>query len=118
MSHHAKGLALLLAAALAGCSSARINVNTDSRRVSAVPAGTTVSGGRIQLSTDSRVGAAIIIAVLVADGLRYFRLEPDGTRTPVDPRDYAGAASLAGPRVSVQDCSRPIDVEAGNLVCR
>jgi hypothetical protein len=77
-----------------------------------------VSGGSVRLSTDSRVGAAVIIAVLVADGLRYFRLDPDGRRTPVDPREHPGAAGFAPPRVSVQDCTQPIDLEAGNLVCR
>lgn len=109
-------LLLALLPALAGCTHSLIRVNTSGQTVSSVPAGTSVSSTRIQASTESRIGAAIIIAVLLVEGLRYFRVEPDGTRTPVD----AATAERLGVshQVSVQDCTQPIDLTAGNLVCR
>ena len=110
------GLMALLVPALGGCTHSLINLNTGSRGVSSVPGGTSVSTTRIQASTESRLGAAIIIAVLLAEGLRYFRVESDGTRTPVD----AATAERLGVthQVSVQDCTQPVDLSAGNLVCR
>jgi hypothetical protein len=55
---------------------------------------------------------AIIVGVMVADGMDYYRLGPDG-RTSV-------RASEADPtrRINAQDCTRPVDPNAGNLLCR
>jgi hypothetical protein len=109
-------LPLLLLPMLGACSHSLIRVNTGGQGVSGTPSGTSVTTSRIQASTESRLGAAIIIAVLLAEGLRYFRVEPDGTRTPVD----AATAERLGVshKVSVQDCTQPVDLTAGNLVCR
>jgi len=109
-------LLLLLVPALAACSHSLVRIHTGSTGVSSAPGGSRITTSRIDASTESRVGAAIIIAVLLADGLRYFRVEPDGRRTPVD----AATAERLGvsPRINEQDCSQPVDLTAGNLVCR
>ena len=108
-----------MAIGLAGCGGARYSVNTGNATagnvaVGNVTPGTTTTTSRLQVSGDARLGAALIIGLMLADGLRYFRVAPDGSRTPV--ADAAGNA--LPPRVSVQDCSRPVDTRSGNLVCR
>jgi hypothetical protein len=109
-------LAILIAFALAACSHSLIRIDTSSTRVSSVSPGMSVSTAGIRASTDSRLGAAIIVAVMLADGLRYFRLESDGTRTPID---AATARRLGVQRqVNIQDCTQPVDLTAGNLICR
>ena len=110
------GLVASLLPGLTACTHSLIRVNTSGQTVTSVPAGTSISSTRIQASTESRLGAAIIIAVLLVEGLRYFRVEPDGTRTPVD----AATAERLGVshQVSVQDCTQPVDLTAGNLICR
>lgn len=105
---------LVIALVLPGCHAARFSVDTGAVPASGVTPGSTVTTSRIQASGDSRLGAVIIIGLILADGLRYFRVAPDGTRTPV--ADETGRS--LPPRVNVQDCSQPIDVRAGNLVCR
>ena len=112
-------LILVVAIGLAGCGGARYSVNTGNATagnvaVGNVTPGTTTTTSRLQVSGDARLGAALIIGLMLADGLRYFRVAPDGSRTPV--ADAAGNA--LPPRVSVQDCSRPVDTRSGNLVCR
>src|SRR3954463_3497040 len=115
-SRKAALLAFLFSLSLTACSHSLIRIDTSSTRVSSVSPGMSVSTAGIRASTDSRLGAAIIVAVMLADGLRYFRLDPDGTRTPVD---AATAQHLGVARqVSVQDCSQPVDLSAGNLICR
>ena len=110
-------LICLLLGLLAGCQ-ARINARAGTDSVSSVPVGTTVSTSQVQLNTDSKLGAALIIGVMLADGIRYFRVDPDGTRTPLGAAGPSALGSAATPRVSVQDCTQPIDWQAGNLVCR
>ena len=53
-------------------------------------------------------------AYLMADGVRYYTRMPDGTRMP-----YCGAPEPdPSRRINVQDCARPVDLSAGNLMCR
>jgi hypothetical protein len=68
----------------------------------------------IDVSSGSRLGAAVIVGIVAADGFRYYRVEPDGSRTPI------GRAPEPDParRVNVQDCTRPVDPAAGNLLCK
>ena len=105
---------------LGGCSHSLVSVNTSSAGVRSAVPGTTITQSSVQASSDTRLGAAIVIAVMLADGLRYFRVEPDGRRTPVDEEEARrlGASPQPAPNVSVQDCSRPVDLSAGNLMCR
>ena len=60
------------------------------------------------------VAGALLVAVILADGVHYYLRAPDGTLTP-----YYGAPDPdPARRVSVQDCTRPIDPSSGNLLCR
>lgn len=68
---------------------------------------------RVAVPTDS-VAGAILIGVLLADGVRYYLRLPDGTRVPY----YGVPDPDPARRINVQDCTRPIDLEAGNLMCR
>lgn len=50
---------------------------------------------------------------MLADGIHYYRLGPEG-RTP-----YYGVPPPDPTRkINAQDCTRPIDPDAGNLLCR
>ena len=102
---------LALGAQLAGCAS--IDIRTGGTRQGIATSSTT----QVQVSTDSTVGTAIIVGILFAEGVRYFLQAPDGTRSPVTPL-FAAQARSVPPRTSLQDCTRPIDPAAGNLVCR
>ena len=53
-----------------------------------------------------------LIGVMLADGVQYFRLGPTGT-SPI-------RAPQPDPRraINAQDCTRPVDPSAGNLLCR
>jgi len=66
------------------------------------------AGGSVQVnaSSGSPLGNAIILGIVVADGLRYVR--PAAKAPPPDP----------GRKVNFQDCTRPVDPSAGNLFCR
>jgi hypothetical protein len=74
------------------------------------------SGGavtsQVSVSSGSPLGNAIIIGVMLADSVQYFRLGPAGT-TPI-------RAPQPDPTrtINAQDCTRPIDPSAGNLLCR
>ena len=96
---------------LPGCAS--LDVRVGSGRQGNVTSTTT----QVQLATDSAVGAAIIVALLFANEIRYFLQSPDGRRTPVSAA-VAEQARLAPPRVQPQDCTRPVDISGGNLICR
>ncbi len=72
--------------------------------------GTTTS--QLSVSSGSPLGNAIVIGVMAADAVHYYRVgaygkthvrapEPDPTR-----------------RINAQDCTRPVDPYAGNLLCR
>jgi hypothetical protein len=107
-------LGLVAALLLTGCHATRFSVDTGAVPVASVTPGSTVTTSRVQISGDSHLGAVVIIGLMLAEGLRYFRMAPDGPRTPVV--DEMGRA--LPPRVNMQDCAQPVDVRAGNLVCR
>ena len=77
---------------------------------------TQTAGVNVQVSGHGNaVLGAIVVAVLLADGAQqYFLRYPDGRMVPYRP--------AAGPdparRINLQDCTRPIDFEAGNLMCK
>ena len=70
------------------------------------------TASQVSVSSGSPLGNAIIVGVMLADGVRYFRLGPTGT-TPI-------RAPQPDPTrtINVQDCTRPVDPSAGNLLCR
>ena len=96
---------IIVAVALAGCA-ARYSAQ---ERASGV-GGTTTS--QVGVSSGSPLGNAIIVGVMLADGVHYYRVGPDGktsVRTPEpDPTR----------KINAQDCTRPVDPNAGNLLCR
>jgi hypothetical protein len=74
-------------------------------------AGSTASS-QLSVSSGSTLGNAIILGVMLDDGVQYYRLGPDG-KTQVRSPEMDPAR-----KINVQDCTRPIDRNAGNLMCR
>ncbi len=96
---------LIVAVALAGCT-----VRYSAReRASALGSAT---ASQVSVASGSPLGNAIIVGVMLADGVHYYRLGPDGktsVRAPeLDPTR----------KINIQDCTRPVDPNAGNLLCR
>src|SRR5579859_6229589 len=100
---------VLLAVTLGGCA-AHATYRAGTTQVS----GGGVASTQLQVSSDSKLGAAIIIGIMAADGLRYYRVEPDGSRKPLGERPDPDPAR----RINVQDCTQPVSPRAGNLMCR
>jgi hypothetical protein len=105
-------LMTLLASAVAGCHvhRARYFYEAGTSHVS----GGTREGASVAVSGDSRLLAGVIVAIMVADGIRYYLRRPDGSLTPIESPPEADASR----RVSEQDCSGPITLDGGNLRCR
>ena len=77
-------------------------------------AGSSGSGAsaQVRLSSGSALGNAIIVGIVVGDAIQYYRFGPDG-------RTAVRAPELDPDRkVNAQDCTRPVDPSAGNLMCR
>jgi len=66
---------------------------------------------QVSVSSGSPLGNAIIIGVMLADGVQYFRLGPTTTPTRAPQPDPTRV-------INAQDCTRPVDPSAGNLLCR
>jgi len=66
---------------------------------------------QVNVSSGSPLGNAIIIGVMLADGVQYFRLGPTTTPTRAPQPDPTRV-------INAQDCTRPVDPFAGNLLCR
>ncbi len=94
----------VVAAALSACS-ANVAVRVNSPAPSGTPAAAVSSG--------SPVANAVIIGVMVGDAIQYYQLGPEG-RTPI----FGAPPMDPTRRVNVQDCTQPIDPDAGNLLCR
>ena len=75
-----------------------------------------VQGGlsaRTSVPMDNAIGA-MVIGVMLVDGPKYYTLQPDGSRVP-----YFGVPEPdPNRRINLQDCTQPIDLTAGNLMCR
>ena len=65
------------------------------------------------VSSGTPLGAAVIVGVMAADAARYYRVGPDG-KTPV----YGAPEPDPTRAINVQDCTQPVDLSAGNLLCR
>jgi len=96
---------IIVAVALPGCT-----VRYSAQERSSGLGSTTIS--QVGVSSGSPLGNAIIVGVMLADGVHYYRFGPDGktaVRAPeLDPTR----------KINIQDCTRPIDPYAGNLLCR
>ena len=90
------------AVVLSGCA-VRIASNTST--------GSTASSARV--ATTSPVATTTVVGVMAAGAIHYYTLGPDGKQPMV------GAPEPDPTRtINVQDCTRPVDPEAGNLMCR
>jgi hypothetical protein len=94
---------LAAAATLSGCA-VRYSARADSMG--------SATTSQVSVSSGSPLGNAIIIGVMLADGVHYLRLGPDGN-TPVRAPEPDPTR-----RINAQDCTRPVDPYAGNLLCR
>lgn len=120
-----RGAALLFALviALAGCSSARVNVQAGTAGSVSTPAtGTTVSGGSVGVHAHGGRGlATVLIAIgLIAGMVEYSREErPFPSPSALIPGNTQPVPEMAPERrIAEQDCTRPIDLSAGNLRCK
>jgi hypothetical protein len=95
---------IIVVVAQAGCT-----IRYSARERAPAP-GTTSS--QVSVASGSPLGNAIIVGVMLADGMRYYRLGPDG-RTPVRAPEPDPSR-----KINIQDCTRPVDPNAGNLLCR
>ena len=111
-----KPIALLLALALAGCHAHRASY-VYSGGASEVSNSTGYSAG-FSVAGDSPLLAGIIVAVLVAEGIRYYIRHPDGTLAPLSSGRFGDPEPDPSRRISEQDCSRPIVPDGGNLRCK
>jgi hypothetical protein len=97
---------LLLACVMASTALAGCTVHYSSRSESAA------GSVQVNATSGSPLGNAIIVAIVVADAVRYYRLGPDGRiAEEVPPPDPTR-------KINVQDCTKPVDLSAGNLMCR
>lgn len=95
-----------------GCYSYRFSYVSDAH--SGAVMSSSSHGARISVASDSRLLAGIIVAVLLAEGVRYYLRGPDGTLTPLERAPEADPSR----RISEQDCTQPIARDGGNLRCR
>lgn len=81
----------------------------------AAAVGAIAKGGYVGGYAGGAVVTLAVIGLLVAEGVRDYRRESDGMRTP-----WYFQAPEPDPtrRISVQDCTKPVDLTAGNLMCR
>ena len=95
---------IIVAVALAGCS---VRYSAEER----VSAGSTTTS-RVSVSSGSPLGNAIVVGVMLADGMHYYRVGPDGKTSVRAPEPDPTR------KINVQDCTRSVDPGAGNLLCR
>jgi hypothetical protein len=110
---------VLMAALLAGCSSARVNIGA----TSGTGTGTSVTSGSAGLHIQggsSGFGAALIAMMLLAGAIEYSKEDrPFPSPSALIPGNTPPAPRLAPERrVHEQDCTKPIDFSAGNVRCK
>ena len=96
---------IIVTLALAGCT-----VRYSARERASAQGITTTS--EVSVASGSPLANAIIVGVMLADGMHYYRLGPDGKTSVRAPEPDPTR------KINVQDCTRPVDPNAGNLFCR
>ena len=97
---------------VAGCVHSQISANSNTHvPVSTVPAGTTVTSGALGLQATGS-GAAAAAVVIITGVAISAGAGSDGTGITATP------ALDPARTVSEQDCTKPVDLSAGNLRCR
>lgn len=125
MSAHRARLCMGAAAmvlALTGCrGSFSVQAGGGAGTPSQAAPGTAVTRSQVSFGADSALGAAILLGIIAADGMRANQ-GSDGrgtTRIEDVPSSDMGRRELDPSRsIRVQDCSRPVNAEGGNLICR
>ncbi len=125
MSVHRARLCMGVAAmllALTGCrGSFSVQAGSAEGTPSTAAPGTAVARSQVSFGADSALGAAILLGIIAAGGMR-----PDSgpagrgtTRMEDVPASGTGRHELDPSRsIRVQDCSQPVNPEGGNLICR
>lgn len=72
------------------------------------------SAGVLVIGSGESAAGAVLVGAVVADGVRYYAIRPDGTRVPY----YGTPEPDPARRINVQDCTQPVNPMAGNLMCR
>ena len=93
---------LLAAVVVSGCA-VRLASNTS--------AGSTAASARI--TTTSPLATTVVVGVMAADAIHYYTIGPDGKQAM-----YGAPEPDPTRTINVQDCTRPVDPDAGNLMCR
>jgi hypothetical protein len=95
-------LCFVMAIALSGCA-VRVASNT----------GTTSTAASARVTTTSPAATVVVVGVLAAGAVHYYTMGPDGKQP------MYGAPDPDPTRViNAQDCTQPVDPDAGNLLCR
>jgi hypothetical protein len=95
-------------AILLGCVAAAVLSGCTVRYSAGTHSSGSATASQVSVSSGTPLGNAIIIGIMLADGMRYFSLGQGGGALEADPRRA----------INVQDCTRPVDPSAGNLFCR
>lgn len=95
-----RSVALFFIALLAGCAHTHTTVSSGS--------GTTATGASVSLHGHGHGVAALVVAGLFIAAAADYLNNPYAVSPEMD----------AGRRVNEQDCSKPVDLSAGNLKCR
>ena len=115
-------VAVLIAVLAAGCTYTRVDANSNSSsRVNSVPPGTSSTSGQVSTHLQGGPAAAALIAIILLGGAIEYSREDHPMPSPgtLIPLNVAPTPELAPERrIAEQDCTRPIDLAAGNLRCR
>jgi hypothetical protein len=111
--------ALLACVSVAGCHSWALGFQSGSAagsgsRPSGSVSRSSAQDAGVSVASGDRVLTGIVVAVLLAEGVRYYLRGDDGTMTPLH---YVPQPD-PGRTVSEQDCTAPVDPQLGNLLCR
>lgn len=93
---------LVAALILAGCA-VRIASNTGT--------GSTAASARV--TTTSPLATTPVAGVMAAGAIYYYTIGPDGKQ-----QMYGAPEPDPTRTINAQDCTKPVDPEAGNLMCR
>jgi hypothetical protein len=97
-------VAFLLAIASSGCA-VRVASNTST--------GTVSTSASVNVATTSPAATAVVVGVMAAGAVHYYTVGPDG-KQPM----YGAPEPDPTRKINTQDCTQPVDPEAGNLLCR
>src|SRR2546429_4157116 len=96
---------ILVAVALPGCT---VRYSAEER---ASAMGSTATA-QLSVASGSPLGNAIIVGGMLADGVRYYRLGPDGKKSGRAPQPHPAR------KINIQDFTPPGDPSAGHLLFR